>query len=238
MFLTDLVTFIKIVMRGLQKEGNYTRAIDWWSIGVVLFEMLLGRLPFSAPTRPDLFARILTHDPLASLSILNHPTSTTVTTATSQHLPSLFVSQPAYALLSHLLRKDPRERLDSFAAAKSHVFFANIDWDRLGRRELEPPFKPFLDSISPSATSTSCLNESPVRYFESEFTRQPIELTPPLSRASTAFLNINHSVTGNLFDSFSYYGSSAGPSTNASSMTSSRSSLASHGFASNLPSDR
>lgn len=213
-------------MKELQKEG-YTRAIDWWSIGIVLYEMLLGRLPFSAPTRPDLFASILTHDPLAS--VLIHPANnlSSIEALPSPLPPGVMISEPAHTLLSHLLRKDPRERLSSFVSAKSHAFFAQIDWDRLGRRELEPPFKPNLDTMAAASS------HDPVYYFESEFTRQPIELTPPLSRSSTAFLNVN---SAGLFDSFSYYGSSTGASTSASS-ASSRSSLTSFGQ-SHLPSDR
>lgn len=209
-------------MREIQKDG-YTRAIDWWSIGIVLFEMLLGRLPFSAPTRPDLFTRILTHDPLASISIL------LTTSPQSLSQPIFSISQPAHTLLTQLLRKDPSERLSSFSQAKTHSFFANIDWDRLSRRELEPPFRPDLDTLS---------IDDPVRYFESEFTRQPIELTPPLSRSSTAFL-ANFNAAASLFDSFSYYGSSSGTSVgDGSSRSSSRSSLASYGKSANLPSDK
>lgn len=201
-------------MRELQKEG-YTRAIDWWSIGIVLYEMLLGRLPFSAQTRPDLFARILTHDPLAGLTI----TPSTTQIPTSQ----LSISESAHALLTDLLRKDPRERLSSFASAKSYLFFASIDWNRLSRRELEPPFKP-----------TDAHDIHSVPYFEREFTRLPIELTPPPSRAASSAA-ANHSYysmsmgnVANLFDSFSYYGSSS------SSGTGSRASLSS----ACLPSDR
>lgn len=209
-------------MRELQKEG-YTRAIDWWSIGIVLFEMLLGRLPFSAPTRPDLFARILTHDPLAGIAIASQSTANT----------PLSVSAPAHSLLSHLLRKDPRERMSSFESARCHAFFADIDWQKLARRDLVPPFKPDLEAATSLLDrATSACHDNAVRYFESEFTRQPIELTPPLSRSSTVALNANL----NHFDAFSYYGSSAGPST-APSSTSSRTSLSSQSQT-HLSSDR
>lgn len=201
-------------MRELQKEG-YTRAIDWWSIGIVLYEMLLGRLPFSAPTRPDLFARILTHDPLATLTIT--PPEIIESSSSSSLGPIMMgtVSEPAHALLTELLRKDPRERLSSFESARTHLFFASIDWNRLSRRELEPPFRP-----------TDAHDIHSVPYFESEFTRLPIELTPPLSRSSTAAAHHHHSYysmsnVANLFDSFSYYGSSS------SSGTGSRASLSS-----------
>jgi hypothetical protein len=88
-----------------------------------------------------------------------------------------------------------------------HRFFSNLNWNFLLLKQVEPPFKPLVES------------EVDTRYFEREFTGEPVQLTPTnsedmdFSDYRTNFKNVNGS--GNIslqanqkyFDSFSYYGS-------------------------------
>uniref|UniRef100_A0A183BVW4 Non-specific serine/threonine protein kinase n=1 Tax=Globodera pallida TaxID=36090 RepID=A0A183BVW4_GLOPA len=131
---------------------NYGRSVDWWGVGVVMYEMMCGRLPFYSKEHERLFELIL---------------------QCALRFPSR-LSPEAKILLSGLLVKDPNKRLgggpDDYREIQATDFFRPIDWDRLYRKEIEPPFKPQLNS------------ESDTSYFDAEFTREAVQLTPPAVR--------------------------------------------------------
>ncbi|KAI6186657.1 AGC/AKT protein kinase [Aphelenchoides besseyi] len=134
------------------EDSEYSNSVDWWSYGIVLYEMLSGRLPFFSRDTTKLFEMILTGN-------ARYPSRTTA---------------EARSLLSALLVKDPTRRLggsvrDS-AEIKEHPFFRCLDWDKVYRKEYEPQFKPSLQS------------EDDTHYFDQEFTHEPVQLTPPSSR--------------------------------------------------------
>ncbi|GAA82155.1 hypothetical protein AtubIFM55763_007185 [Aspergillus tubingensis] len=105
--------------------GNgYTKTVDWWTLGVLLYEMLTGLPPFYDENTNDMYRKIL-QEPLT--------------------FPSTDIVPPAARdLLSRLLDRDPQRRLGANGAAeiKSHHFFANIDWRKLLQRKYEPSFRP------------------------------------------------------------------------------------------------
>ncbi|XP_076164262.1 ribosomal protein S6 kinase 2 beta isoform X3 [Ptiloglossa arizonensis] len=101
---------------------GHSFAADWWSFGVLMFEMLTGALPFQGVNRKETMTQILK----AKLSM------------------PLNISPEAQALLRVLFKRNPANRLGSGGVEeiKSHVFFATIDWDALYKKEIKPPFKP------------------------------------------------------------------------------------------------
>lgn len=106
----------------LRKEP-YDRAVDWWCLGAVLYEMLHGLPPFYSRDIAQMYENIL-HQPLQI------PVGRTVA---------------ACDLLQALLHKDQRQRLGSkadFTEIKNHVFFSPINWDDLYHKRLTPPFNP------------------------------------------------------------------------------------------------
>lgn len=105
--------------------GNgYTKTVDWWTLGVLLYEMLTGLPPFYDENTNEMYRKIL-QEPLT--------------------FPSHDIVPPAARdLLTKLLDRDPQRRLGANGAAeiKAHHFFANIDWRKLLQRKYEPTFKP------------------------------------------------------------------------------------------------
>ncbi|XP_061232663.1 RAC-beta serine/threonine-protein kinase isoform X2 [Neopsephotus bourkii] len=131
------------------EDNDYGRAVDWWGLGVVMYEMLCGRLPFYNQDHERLFELIL-------LEEIRFPRS---------------LAPDARALLAGLLKKDPKQRLGGgprdAQEVMEHRFFAPINWQDVVQRKLVPPFKPQVTS------------EVDTRYFDDEFTAQSITITPP-----------------------------------------------------------
>ncbi|XP_039313613.1 probable serine/threonine-protein kinase DDB_G0282963 isoform X2 [Solenopsis invicta] len=127
------------IIKGLK----YNQAVDWWSYGVLLYEMLTGQSPFSGCDEDELFWSICNERPF---------------------IPR-YLSQEATDILISVLEKDSGKRLPAHEIAV-HAFFQHLPWDRLERRQLEPPFKPALDHTLDT------------KYFDTAFTTERPRLTP------------------------------------------------------------
>ncbi|XP_065175255.1 ribosomal protein S6 kinase 2 beta-like [Sycon ciliatum] len=119
---------------------GHDHTADWWSFGVLMFEMLTGTLPFQSGNRKTTMTLILK----AKLA-----------------MPQ-FLSPEAQSLLRALFKRNPANRLgtgpNGFTLLKRHSFFRKINWDRLFKREVEPPFRPavsreFTVNFDPEFTS-------------------------------------------------------------------------------------
>lgn len=172
--LLDAQGFLKIADFGLCKEGigfgdrtstfcgtpeflapevltqeAYTRAVDWWGLGVLLYEMLVGECPFPGDTEEEVFDCIVNAD-------APYPR---------------FLSVQGLELIQKLLQKCPEQRLGAgeqdAEEIKTQPFFSTTDWQALLARTVQPPFLPTL------------CGPTDLRYFEGEFTGLPPALTPP-----------------------------------------------------------
>lgn len=101
---------------------SYNESVDWWALGILLFEMLTGWAPFEDNNRKGLFEKIVKHP--VDLSHEN-------------------ISESAGDLIKKMLAKRVCDRIKP-EDIKKHKFFASIDFSNLYMRKVKPPFKPEL----------------------------------------------------------------------------------------------
>uniref|UniRef100_A0A665WKU2 protein kinase C n=1 Tax=Echeneis naucrates TaxID=173247 RepID=A0A665WKU2_ECHNA len=175
--LLDTEGFVKIADFGLCKEGmgfgdrtstfcgtpeflapevltdtSYTRAVDWWGLGVLIYEMLVGESPFPGDDEEEVFDSIVNDE-------VRYPR---------------FLSTEAIGIMRRLLRRNPERRLGSGEKdaedVKKQPFFRTMDWEALLQRKVLPPFVPTIG------------DKEDVSNFDTEFTAEPPALTPPRER--------------------------------------------------------
>lgn len=172
--LMDVDGFVRIADFGLCKEGmghgdrtstfcgtpeflapevltdnNYTRSVDWWGLGVLIYEMLVGESPFPGDDEEEVFDSIVNDD-------VRFPR---------------FLSPDSVSLIQKLLQKNPELRLgageEDAAEIKRHKFFQGVDWDALLAKKAKPPFLPVIKA------------PQDVSNFDEEFTALKPVLTLP-----------------------------------------------------------
>uniref|UniRef100_A0A8D0BHH6 protein kinase C n=1 Tax=Salvator merianae TaxID=96440 RepID=A0A8D0BHH6_SALMN len=172
--LLDTEGFVKIADFGLCKEGmgyadrtstfcgtpeflapevltdtSYTRAVDWWGLGVLVYEMLVGESPFPGDDEEEVFDSIVNDE-------VRYPR---------------FLSSEAIGIMRRLLRRNPERRLGSSERdaedVKKQPFFRSIDWEALLARKIKPPFVPVIKG------------REDISNFDEEFTAEAAMLTPP-----------------------------------------------------------
>jgi len=111
----------------LERKG-YGKAVDWWSLGILFFEMTTGLPPFYSENINIMYKKIMENQ---------------IT------FPSTY-SEKAQSLVRGLLEKDPNRRLgggpDDAEEVKAHPIFYNINWHMLNKKQIKPPFKPKIES--------------------------------------------------------------------------------------------
>jgi len=130
-------------------EPTYTRAVDWWGLGVLIYEMLVGESPFPGDIEEEIFEAITRDE-------VKYPR---------------YLSNESVTIMRRLLRKNVEKRLGSSEKdaedVKRQSFFRGIDWDGLLKKRVRPPFVPTIKSAED------------VSNFDEEFTREEPCLTPP-----------------------------------------------------------
>ncbi|XP_045709627.1 microtubule-associated serine/threonine-protein kinase 1 isoform X3 [Phyllostomus hastatus] len=106
---------------------GYGKPVDWWAMGIILYEFLVGCVPFFGDTPEELFGQVISDDILWPEGDEALPTD-------------------AQLLISSLLQTNPLVRLGAGGAfeVKQHSFFRDLDWTGLLRQKAE--FIPHLES--------------------------------------------------------------------------------------------
>ncbi|KAK5815639.1 Pkinase-domain-containing protein [Linnemannia elongata] len=154
------------------KGNGHTSAVDWWTLGILIYEMLFSSTPFKGRDRNATFSAILerevifptpsTSSSTPSSSNPNHSNSYTGTASPQNITPA------CKAVICELLVKDDQVRLGSRAGAsdvKQHAFFKNINWALL--RHLPPPIIP-QQSFGADAVNFRQMTESVSLDIEGE----------------------------------------------------------------------
>ncbi|KAG9280457.1 protein kinase C theta type [Astyanax mexicanus] len=119
---------------------KYGTSVDWWSFGVLLYEMLIGQSPFHGHDEEELFQSIRTDDPC-------YPR---------------WLTRDARDILIKLFVREPERRLGIKGNIRQHSFFRDTDWNALEKRQVEPPFRPTVKSASDCSNfDKEFINEKP-----------------------------------------------------------------------------
>ncbi|KAI5742026.1 hypothetical protein M8J77_002303 [Diaphorina citri] len=117
------------VLKSQDGDGVYGRECDWWSVGVFLYEMLVGDTPFYADSLVGTYSKIMDHQ-----NALKFPSE-----------PGMEISQNAKNLIcSFLTDRTKRLGRNGIEEIKAHPFFINDQWTFSNLRECVPPVVPEL----------------------------------------------------------------------------------------------
>ncbi|KRZ03103.1 cAMP-dependent protein kinase catalytic subunit, partial [Trichinella zimbabwensis] len=103
---------------------GYNQAVDWWSLGILIYEMLSGKTPFEAPTALELYQNIVYGDFKFTRQF----------------------ERAARDIIRKFLRVEKSKRLgntkEGVLAVKNHRWFVSVNWDLITHRRLQPPINP------------------------------------------------------------------------------------------------
>ncbi|XP_044115759.1 ribosomal protein S6 kinase beta-2 isoform X3 [Neovison vison] len=162
-------------------RSGHNRAVDWWSLGALMYDMLTGSPPFTAENRKKTMDKII-KGKLA--------------------LPP-YLTPDARDLVKKFLKRNPSQRIGGgpgdAADVQRHPFFRHINWDDLLACRVDPPIRPSLQS------------EEDVSQFDSHFTRQtPVDspddtaLSESANQAFLGFTYVAPSVLDSIKEGFSF----------------------------------
>lgn len=133
------------------QELEYGASVDWWALGVLMYEMMAGQPPFEADNEDELFDSILHDDVLYPVWLTKEAVS-----ILKGVRPPLSSSAFDYDhLLSQFMIKNPAKRLGCVTtqggerAILVHPFFRDMDWIALEQKKVRPPFRPKIVSSTP-----------------------------------------------------------------------------------------
>lgn len=133
----------------IQNKGH-NHAVDWWSIGILVYEMIVGFPPFYHSNQQTMY-ELIEKFPVKFPDPVKH---------------KIPMSEEVKDLISKLLAKDPKDRIGTEGGVNEilkHPWFEGFDFDKLLKKELEPPMIPKLSE-----------SKDDVSNFDEEFTGQDV----------------------------------------------------------------
>lgn len=190
-----------------QKGTGYGTEIDWWALGIVIYELLLGHPPFFDRDFAKMCTKIMTR-PIRFPAMNNHAEINHLTESKSVEndmLPSskYSISITAQSLILGLLQRDHRQRICcgrkpdqinfGIQSLQRHAFYSDINWMLL---ENNDPKNDGNNYIQPPFTPSYGRDPDDTRNFDKEFTRMVVKDSPPDNDAKI--------VSQDLFPGFSF----------------------------------
>jgi len=123
--------------------AGHDKAVDWWSLGILLYELTVGIPPFYSQNVNEMYNKI-------QHGVLRFPP---------------FLSEPCKALIVALLNRDPKKRLGSKADIddlKAHPFFKDIQFEKMMKKEIDPPYKPKIKANDTTSNFDTTFTSEPV----------------------------------------------------------------------------
>ncbi|EPY51866.1 AGC/AKT protein kinase Sck1 [Schizosaccharomyces cryophilus OY26] len=147
----------------LLDDKGYTKQVDFWSLGVLVFEMCCGWSPFYAPDVQQMYRNIAFGKVRFPKGVLSHE---------------------ARSFVRGLLNRNPRHRIGATADAeelKAHPFFDDINWTLLEKKKLPPPFKPHVQSDLDVSNFDQEFTNTNVRNVNLDSSHDSVNGSTPLS---------------------------------------------------------
>jgi len=123
--------------------AGHDKAVDWWSLGILLYELTVGIPPFYSQNVNEMYNKI-------QHGVLRFPP---------------FLSENCKNLIVQLLNRDPKKRLgskDDVNDIKVHPFFKTVSWEKMMKKEIDPPYKPKVKAATDTANFDSTFTSEPV----------------------------------------------------------------------------
>lgn len=121
------------------KGQGHGKEVDWWSFGIMLYTLLVGHAPFYSNNTMVMYQMIM------SLGKLTFPD---------------YVPSSAQSIITSLLEREPEKRLNA-ERIRVHEFFSGMDWNKLERRQIAPPFVPKNEDDDTKYFDTMFTGEDP-----------------------------------------------------------------------------
>lgn len=147
---------------------GHSVCVDWWTLGVLLFELLMGKPPFKAKDLSILYQKIVAENVVL-------PKKGALDVSFEE------ISQETRSLLRSLLSRDPASRLGAAGASevRAHPFFDKLDWALIGSKKMAPPYIP-VPTAEHLQQVLSIVQKEPVTLDEAN-TAPAASSGPPLS---------------------------------------------------------
>lgn len=159
----------------LLDETGYTKMVDFWSLGVLIFEMCCGWSPFFAEDNQKMYQKIAFG---------------------KVKFPRDILSPEGRSFVKGLLNRNPNHRLGSIddgRELRAHPFFADIDWDALREKKIPPPFKPHLSSEIDTSNFDPEFTQASTSFMNKHLPIAATPLSPAMQAKFAGFTFVDES---------------------------------------------
>ncbi|CCF56996.1 hypothetical protein KAFR_0B06980 [Kazachstania africana CBS 2517] len=159
----------------LLDETGYTKMVDFWSLGVLIFEMCCGWSPFFAEDNQRMYQKIAFG---------------------KVKFPRDVLSPEGRSFVKGLLNRNPKHRLgaiDDGRELRAHPFFSDIDWEALKQKKIPPPFKPHLTSETDTSNFDPEFTTASTSYMNKNQNIAATPLSPGMQAKFAGFTFVDES---------------------------------------------